>query len=177
MTKTTILPAGSFEVSSGTIRATDPCYTPDTWCAGSFPAKNGKWSAWLFLSDEDDWGVRVAMLMIVHDDHQMQFTGLDEVAGSFGVDSGQFGFFDHQLYEERHDTDYGVKGSFYQTICDLTLDKPGRATIEWGAASSSGLGDGVYEVVARYVKGEAVQAAAIFIEEYEEDEEIVEAAA
>ena len=36
----------AFAVSSGALRVTDPCYTPDTWCAGTLEnVKNGIWQA------------------------------------------------------------------------------------------------------------------------------------
>lgn len=36
----------SFEVNSGALRVTDPCYDMDTWCAGTLEdVKNGKWLA------------------------------------------------------------------------------------------------------------------------------------
>lgn len=34
-----------FVVGSGELRVTDPCYTPDTWCAGVLPAVNGTYYA------------------------------------------------------------------------------------------------------------------------------------
>ena len=39
-------PLNAFAVSSGALRVTDPCYTPDTWCAGTLEnVKNGIWQA------------------------------------------------------------------------------------------------------------------------------------
>ena len=39
-------PEKSFEVKSGALRVTDPCYDMDTWCAGTLEdVKNGKWLA------------------------------------------------------------------------------------------------------------------------------------
>lgn len=36
----------AFAVSSGALRVTDPCYAPDTWCAGTLEnVKNGIWQA------------------------------------------------------------------------------------------------------------------------------------
>ena len=38
----------SFEVKSGALRVTDPCYDMETWCAGTLESvKNGKWFAQL----------------------------------------------------------------------------------------------------------------------------------
>lgn len=38
--------ARSFQVDSGALRVTDPCYEMDVWCAGTLPnVKNGRWMA------------------------------------------------------------------------------------------------------------------------------------
>lgn len=46
----------SFEVKSGALRVTDPCYDMETWCAGTLESvKNGKWFAQLgYNIDEDE---------------------------------------------------------------------------------------------------------------------------
>ena len=49
-------PEKSFEVKSGALRVTDPCYDMDTWCAGTLEdVKNGKWLAHVgYYIDEDE---------------------------------------------------------------------------------------------------------------------------
>ena len=187
-------PIGSFEVTSGHITASDPCYEPGTWCSGSFPAKNGKWDAFLIMSDEGEWGVRVAQLQIAHEhflssEREYKIVPLD---ADIGVDSGQAGFFDKALYDK-----HGGRGkffdeeSFYGKCCALTTDfknygengliikRKYGGVIEWGVVSCSGYGDGGYECVL-YVNNDGVAVAAIitfisdefFDEDYDEGEEV-----
>lgn len=49
-------PVGSFEIKSGALRVTDPCYDGTTWCAGTLDnVPNGKWFARVgYHLDEDD---------------------------------------------------------------------------------------------------------------------------
>lgn len=47
-------PERSFEVKSGALRVTDPCYNMETWCAGTLEGvKNGKWFAQLGYSIDE----------------------------------------------------------------------------------------------------------------------------
>ncbi|TSP14056.1 DUF4241 domain-containing protein [Cupriavidus campinensis] len=44
-----------FQVASGVMRVTDPCYDMDTWCAGEIPAANGTWIGHVgYGTDPDD---------------------------------------------------------------------------------------------------------------------------
>ena len=94
----------NFTVTSGKIIASDPCYTLDTWCQGIIEnAKNGQWFAEVTTSDEGSWGVRIAELIIYHQDYMkinpnMVHTGMHKLPFVAGVDSGQFGFFDADSY-------------------------------------------------------------------------------
>ena len=159
---------GSFVVTGGKIRVTDPCYNKEVWCAGVL--KNcvpGRYDAYIARQDEGDWGIRVAMLVIKHEDCAAKIEEADKVFADedgcvhasylwknsgidVGVDSGQCGFFD----EDNVFTDLAVEGmpaaisdygsSFYDHCCDITLTEKSAGVITHGCVSSSGLGDGGY---------------------------------
>jgi len=49
-------PRQMFGINSGAVRVTDPCYSLETWCAGTLQnVKNGLWCGWT-LNIADDWG-------------------------------------------------------------------------------------------------------------------------
>ena len=98
---------------SNNVRVTDPCYTPDTWCAEVIEnVKPGSYNTYMY---EDNTENRVALVSIWHESvgnptnlyQKMQDTEL-----SIGVDSGQAGFADDAYYkslhksEEKHDKWY-----------------------------------------------------------------------
>ena len=56
-----------FEVTSGVLRVSDPCYERDTWCAGTIePAIEGYWTAQAVIFNEGSWGNRVGYLIVQH---------------------------------------------------------------------------------------------------------------
>lgn len=158
-----------FEITCGSIRVTDPCYNPGTWCAGEFPAKNGKWFAEIKEDNVSGWGRRISEIIIKHQDHVD--ADPDTVLGiDVGVDSGQAGFFDAKQYEVNHGGDYGDPRTFYGQVCDLTCGPERFGVIPFGAVSSSGFGDGSYRCFVENHDGVAVAAKIIFIGDEEFDE-------
>lgn len=208
--------AGGFFVLSDKIHASDPCYQHDTWCAGSFPAKNGAWVATYekLPHEKTGWGERISRLRI----HNVEFalehflftdkwTPDTKLNIDLGVDSGQAGFFDHDAYNKyggdnrSKENDYKWDdNSFYGRACLLTQRKeripleeqekdpvfgfpvgpfersfPSAGILQIpeipvpiGVVSSSGFGDGGYDL---YVKndenGMAIAAEIVFISEEE----------
>jgi hypothetical protein len=138
--ETNTIPEFSFEINSGKVHLTDPCYKTTTWCgAYNIPAKNGKWYA--IPEDGESLGCIISAFTVYHEDHK-----LDEVTElldyDLGVDSGQFGIFDTSIYDEN--TSYDAPG-FYRNCCDITLRYPSCGIIgDSGFVSSSGYGDGSY---------------------------------
>ena len=97
-----------------------------------------------------------------------------------GVDSGQAGFFDLEPFaaqsatEEENggynqDTEHG---KFYRSICEQTNEDAEQfAVVPFGAASSSGYGDGGYDLyVLRDKDGLVIEAVIVFICDYDEEE-------
>lgn len=169
---------GSFEVTSGQLIVSDPCYDHSI-IAGVLNVKNGQWNAEI----ESDNG-RPMVLQIEHaSSPRTEF--FKKTPLEVDVDSGQAGFFESSAYrddsvvKEEH---YGdgdricEETPFYSVCCSHTLEDPGAGTFEFGAVSSSGYGDGTYEcLVAKNADGEIVAAQINFdtspYDDEEEDEE------
>jgi hypothetical protein len=167
---------GTFEVKSGKLVVSDPCYTRGTWCAGVLEnVRNGTWMAEVGMSDEGDWGTRVAALKVFakgFENHRPNELMKFEV----GVDSGQVCIADEAVYPQGEPGEYGDLDTFYGRACAATGDVAGVGIFENGRAvnSSSGYGDGSYTgLVARNPEGEIVAVEVLFIEE-EEDEDYSE---
>lgn len=179
----------AFEVKSGVMRVTDPCYQRDTWCCGTVPAKNGRWIGVVELSDEGSWGTRVKRLTAHHESASAEVS--EFVPIEVGVDSGQAGFFDDAAYPSGDTNgEYGDLSTFYGRACAQTCDESNpeqrAGIVNWngydmGLVSSSGFGDGGYSLYGRK-EGEVFVALSIeFIsddegEDEDEDEEQGEAA-
>jgi hypothetical protein len=186
-----------FEVISGVLVCSDPCYIhPDlggVWCQGIVDnVKNGTWIAEVIETDEGDWGKRIALLGIKHKDVDEPDANVDIMNFAGGVDSGQFGFFDKDFYRndeltkdldkenfgENYDTQEG--DTWYRACSKLTLGKESWGVLPNGVVSSSGFGDGSYDVYgAKDGSGEYVYFSVIFIheedeEDFEEEEEEIE---
>ena len=168
---------GSFEVTSGKLRVTDPCYDRDTRCAGTIEnALKGWWNASVVKTDgSDGWGRRCATLIVQHksyyflpESYKWVKTGID-----VGVDSGQAGVFEDSLYPHGETGEYGDTTTFYGRACNQSIDKDGCGTagvIAEGAVSSSGYGDGSYDCYTITEQDGTVIAVKIeFLCEYEDD--------
>lgn len=159
-----------FNVTSGKMVCSDPCYTldPPTWCQGVIEnVKNGKWEAGIATSDEGSWGERVSHLWVYNLEaaikdptivRRIEMYGGTKLPFSGGVDSGQFGFFDFAHYRNDESAKDLAKHNFgdgfdqesgdqwYRACCELTLGDDSFGVLPFGAVSSTGYGDGSYEV-------------------------------
>ena len=136
---------------SGTAVVSDPCYDRDVWCMQTgLPVKPGRYKAMAIYSDEKEWGVRVANLVLVHEDY-LKDTKNDwsPVCASIGVDSGQCGIFDDAVYPESKG--HPDREPFYDECCGITLAKESAGILASGrgVVSGSGYGDGSYELFAK----------------------------
>lgn len=165
----------SFSVEGGKLMVTDPCYNRGTWCQGTVEnVQDGRWKGKLVLSDEDDWGTRVAELHAFHEDWE----GINAdrpCEFEVGVDSGQAGVFSEALYPSDETGDYGDRDSFYGRACEATLgknypeDRVYGGVITEGIVSSSGYGDGGYEAFTGIAREKVVAIKIVFIPEEEEE--------
>lgn len=148
---------GTFEVTTGELVVSDPCYDLGTWCMGALKnVKKGKWHAVSMIEDNEE---RNAALFIYHDSISMSKAvdyfnrkyKVNEAPFEVGVDSGQAGFFDASAYKNDATVPAGAvtdpcwtKDGWYGLCATLTLGDDGAGVLPGGAVSSSGYGDGGY---------------------------------
>lgn len=177
---------GGFEMTSQTMRVSDPCYDRDVWCCGTFgKCKTGTWEAGVLKTDMGDWGVRCAVLAVRHKEtgpdysvirqrkvYQMKDGWLEQPI-DVGVDSGQAGFYDEAFYQDNSifkgmpepEHDYG--DLWYNHACDITLSEMSAGVMPYGVVSSSGFGDGSYVCYThKGSDGEIDFAFVIFMDQY-----------
>jgi hypothetical protein len=175
---------GTFELKSTKLRVTDPCYDKDTWCSGVLEnALPGIWKA--FITTEPDswsggkWDI-VSELTVIHSEfiHNPRLSSWKLTNIDVGVDSGQAGFFDDEFYPKKENNgEYGNLNTFYGKVCNLTCgtEESNGGTLEFGAVSSSGCGDGSYQCFIIEDKNNNVVAAKIvFISDEDEEDDIEE---
>lgn len=155
---------GTFQVKSGEMMVSDPCYSRDTWCQGILKnVKNGEWVAYV-EKGQTDWGNRCWSVYVVHSDYPQTNHFTQRVEFEVGVDSGQAGFFDNAKYHGGEDR-YGEDG-WYDICCKATLDsKLGANVIDGGVVSSSGFGDGSYHCHVAKIGNQIIGAKITFISE------------
>jgi hypothetical protein len=161
---------GEFQITSGSVYISDPCYDIGTWCQGKTDnVKNGTWKAHIIIAtnEETGWGNRVAELVAIHEsaiDNKFEF---EENSGAdIGVDSGQAGIFDKEVYKGGDDENW------YEECCDKTLSENQAGVLEGGVVSSSGFGDGSYNAFyERDEEGNIIAIKIDFLSEEEEDDE------
>ena len=179
-----------FEVVSGKMILSDPCYSVPTWCQGVVEnVKNGEWIGVIEQSDEGDWGIRNSMLLSMNVDamnknpnlEQELITSGEPLPFEGGVDSGQFGHFDFNNYrndelaidlgkafEDSYATEVGDE--WYRACCDITIHSDFGA-MPFGVVSSSGFGDGAYTTYGiKDDSGQYVGFMTIFIDDEDEDD-------
>lgn len=143
----------NFSIQSGKLAASDPCYDDPH----VLPAKNGVWNASIKLNSEG----RVAELFAYAEG--AEFHELSPIDLDFGVDSGQFGIFDNEIYIAG--TEYGEPG-FYNDCCQLTITSPYYGVLDGkGIVTSSGWGDGCYDAFGSTIGGMLHSFKIVFIEE------------
>ena len=177
-----------FEITSGAMICSDPCYTTDVWCMRAVNnVKKGTWSAEVDEPDMGGWGKRIAQLRVYHTNSSVETMSSEweKLPGTFGVDSGQFGFFDAEHYRKADSVKEQTKYDFgddtddsdrdgeewYRACCYLTLGEESWGVIPNGVVSTSGYGDGSYNVYGlKNADGEYIAFTVVFIDTYEEDE-------
>lgn len=88
------LDLGTFEVVSGRLIVTDPCYSEDLWCCHALETvRNGTWNAHVAY-DGDSSYPHVICLIVEHESAESLPAIMEDASFSVGVDSGQAGFFD-----------------------------------------------------------------------------------
>ena len=178
VTKT--LELGAFEVVSGRLAVSDPCYDTDVWCRGELEnVMNGIWHATAVEVYTGSWGRRIARLIAVHENYMDEKMSKGRCAGfEVGVDSGQAGLFDASHYRDdsvipnpKPMLTEEPAAVWYKRCCDITLSPPCAGVLPYGVVSSSGYGDGGYDCfVCRNECGQIIRAEIVFIPKEDGDE-------
>ena len=161
---------GTFEITSGQVVITDPCYTDVA--EKMVPALNGTWKAAAYVDEN-----RVTTSLIVaHEKYFSRYPGYcGELDFSCPVDSGQAGVFDAELYNRHKGGEYSDLNTFYGRVCAATRYVGGTVEMKgvtFGVATNSGFGDGSYPIYGQFVDGKLVSAYIEYVsDEYYEDEE------
>jgi len=153
----------SQKIKLGTeVVVSDPCYTIPTWCQvivnNVLP---GYYEPFVKKHDCGDWGNRTSMLMCIHEAYVGKEDELSlewvEHGGTVGVDSGQAGIFsmasyrndNHPIEKGEADFYYGREeegDGWYMKMCQRTLGVLRWGSYDEGMVSSSGFGDGSYQL-------------------------------
>ena len=143
----------------GDVVITDPCYSHNVYFDNIFHCKPGRYNCQIAMSDEGDWGERVSQIMITHEDTCVDEDSIWMLASETGVDSGLAGFF-----ENKPDDTSDWWDDF------LGLCSEGEGWIhenDWsGFWSSTGFGDGCYDIFVIKEGDEVVAAKIVFIPIY-----------
>lgn len=142
----------------------DPCYTIPTWCQIIVDdVLPGYYQPSICRIDLDGWGNRISGLSCVHEDYMGKEDELKlswvEHSGVIGVDSGQAGIFSMESYRndemvgEEPVFDFGISfdmtetGDVWYRMCAYkTLSEKSWGVYDEGVVSSSGIGDGSYDL-------------------------------
>ncbi|OJT57360.1 hypothetical protein [Bacillus licheniformis] len=91
---------GTFEIKSGSVIVSDPCYEVGAWCQAKIDnVETGEWLAFVKQSDEGSWGIRNAELIIFHINKMNRESFKWSMEDAYiGVDSGQAGIYDINAY-------------------------------------------------------------------------------
>jgi hypothetical protein len=142
------------------VMVSDPCYSVPTWCQvkvdGVLP---GNYYTFAKLWNDTSWGCRISKLCVVHEDYINADLKFRRNTGVVGVDSGQAGIFDLASYrnDEIADSittpnvdfglhDRGIGDVWYEKMCKFTLSDNSWGVYDNGVVTSSGLGDGSYDL-------------------------------
>ena len=155
-----------FEIKSGRMVISDPSYELNELKNTTIEnVKNGKWDSVVIHSDDNK---HIESLIIINykafsEDESLfnemnnLFEDENQLPRLFSVDSGQFGFFDFDSYRnnikckkiKRHSkVIIEPEDAFYSICCDRTASEQGWGLLPFGVVSTSGHGDGLYEVFA-----------------------------
>lgn len=167
----------------------DPCYSNPTWCQEILHnVLPGDYVASVEYLDEGEWGVRVGSLQAIHVDHvNIENHKWKRYSSNIGVDSGQAGIFSLETYrKDEHPIENGPYEfiytpwkedggeKWYEKMCQRTLGSESFGVYDQGCVSSSGYGDGSYELFVIEQDGNVVGMKIEFIGEDNEEEEYEE---
>lgn len=155
----------TFEVTSGKIIVTDPCYDRNihesNWILN---AKNGTWIGEVSGTEQI---VRYSNSPTGHFDNWIV------LGTNLSVDSGQTGVFDHDAYPQGDTGEYDDLTSFYGKACAMTLSDDSSGSVDnIGFVSGTTYGDGTFTFYGiKNADNEIVAVKTVYAEEKEDEEE------
>lgn len=165
---------------------TDPCYSLGTWCTAVIEdVLPGKYETGCEMSDEGNWGNRVAEIIAIHEKYGLnhyETLNWKMTEDDIGVDSGQAGIFDYEHYKSEKEKDEEFESTHsceidnpnwhYGRCCIATNDSNKTGEIDnKGYVSQSGFGDGSYDLyIGRDDDQNIVGFRLVFINGEEDDE-------
>lgn len=133
-------------------RISDPCYDPDTWCAGTLEnVKSGAYNCYVNFQDTGEFGIRVASIIAVHSEFDNENFKNPEIVTNIdvGVDSGQCGIYDLEYFKRNQPDGEWYDRVYYQA--SHRNDKFDAGTVDGKCfVSASGFGDGSYNCFVKY---------------------------
>ena len=151
----------------GKVDITDPCYDKNTWCRMTTDCEPGIYTGYAYISDEGRWSKRVSRISIFKDDIKWDLDEMEWI-GQIGVDAGMAGFFrDKPDFPDDEWMEFLVEADVFKTKDEYNYDKD-FYLVPYGVFSSSGYGDGVYNV---YANENRSAFTIVFISENEEDDD------
>ena len=134
------------------VRISDPCYDPDTWCAGTLEnVKSGLYNCYVNFQDTGKFGIRVASIIAVHSEFDNEDFKNPAIVTNIdvGVDSGQCGIYDLEYFKRNQPDGEWYDRVYYQA--SHKNDKFDAGTIDGKCfVSASGFGDGSYNCFVKY---------------------------
>lgn len=131
----------------GYVDITDPCYDKSVWCRMTEECKPGYYTGYAEISDEGEWGKRVARISIYRDDREVDLEDMEYI-GNIGVDAGMAGFFrDKPDYLDDSWHEFLHEAGMYKSNGEYDYSK-NYYEVDYGLFSNSGYGDGGYDVYA-----------------------------
>ena len=130
----------------GVVDITDPCYSKGTWCRMNATVKAGEYSCIIYKFKDPHESYQRVGIIGIYLDHKVPDENAMEKIGEIGVDAGLAGFFmDKPDYTDNE----------WDRLCN-SITKGCAWIKDDGFFSSSGYGDGMYDVYAYRQNGEIV---------------------
>ena len=150
-----------FEVKTGRINIADPCHSMGSRCGHwRLPAMNGQWECNVDISNEGEWGLRVASLQAWHTGRKPRGAVWGNLLGTVDIDTGTVCICDTGLYS----SEVPANDLLYQRIWLVVGDEDWGIFYNMGVASKTGVGDGCYDIYAKKTLGKITAVKILFID-------------
>lgn len=152
----------------------DPCYEKDVWCSISFDnVLEGEFECYVKERKYGAWGKRVSEMIVVHKDYKnidIEKEDNYEYCGIVCVDSGTMSITDTAYYNRTHNNDDFSEEWYNIEICNKLCGNYNIADNQC-FISTSGLGDGQYEVYGAFDSEDRIYAIkVVFLNEEDEED-------